>query len=307
MELQEQIAEGSLKNSHRNTHAIILKKANSLLQKKALEYLSTKCQDLVICQRLNPDTNTSVLEKHTFYIHTYTSKTEPGFLVCMPNTTPIFIKTSNNKNIPPQAYILRFRFSQEVHSGSIFIVSIDTINHLFTFEDIYVWKNENIYITKPFTQRREVMKQFVQYHYISDVRLLGGLVTNVMNPKPLQYFEELKETKNYTRVHFIPESFNKRRFTFILNEVEARIGDGYYARKSDTHHATKPTFAKAIAVPMLPDVYELFNNEVSLGRGAIQQIELSKKLKEDPSVTKYVKIKYNDNFKRYEIIDLHTL
>lgn len=307
MELQEQIAEGSLKNSHRNTHAIILKKANSFLQKKALEYLNTKCQDLVICQRLNPDTNTGVLEKHTFYIHTYTSKTEPGFLVCMPNTTPIFIKTSNNKNIPPQAYILRFRFSQEVHSGSIFIVSIDTINHIFSFEDIYVWKNENIYATKTFTQRREMMKQFVQYHYISDVRLLGGLVTTVMNPKPLQYFEELKETKNYTRVHFIPESFNKRRFTFILNEVEARIGDGYYARKTDKNHTIKPTFAKAVAVPMLPDVYELFDNEVSLGRGAIQQIELSKKLKEDPSVTKYVKIKYNDNFKRYEIIDLHTL
>jgi hypothetical protein len=322
--MQEQIAEGSLKNSHRNTNPVFLKRANTFLQKKALDYLYTKCQDLVISQRLNPDTN--ILEKNTFFVHSYTAKTEPGFLVCMPNTTPIFIKTSNKKDIQPHAFILRFRFSQEVHNGSIFIVSLDTINHTFLFEDIYVWNDHNIFINKTFTQRRSIMKKFIEYHYIADVRLLGGLITSVLNPKSLDYFEELKDTKNYTRVHFIPDSPNRRRLTYTLNDIEARINDGYYGRKEISssnlpvpvlHNpilskaisakpvTERPTIAKAVALPMLPDVYELYDNSISLGKAAIQTLELSKKLKEVIDDNKYVKIKYNDNFKRYEIIDLH--
>ena len=314
--MQEQIAEGSLKNSHRNTNPVFLKRANTFLQKKAIDYLYTKCQDLVISQRLNPDTN--ILEKNTFFVHSYTAKTEPGFLVCIPNTTPIFLKTSNKKDVPPQAFILRFRFSQEVHNGSIFIVSLDTINHTFLFEDIYVWNDQNIFINKTFTQRRTIMKKFIEYHYIADVRLLGGLITYVLNPKSLDYFEELKDTKNYTRVHFIPDSPNRRRLTYTINDIEARINDGYYGRKDISSSNTtvskpvpatpttdKPTVAKAVALPMLPDVYELYDNNISLGKAAIQTLELSKKLKEVIDNDKYVKIKYNDSFKRYEIIDLH--
>lgn len=314
--MQEQIAEGSLKNSHRNTNPVFLKRANTFLQKKAVDYLHTKCQDLVISQRLNPDTN--ILEKNTFFVHSYTAKTEPGFLVCIPNTTPIFLKTSNKKDVPPQAFILRFRFSQEVHNGSIFIVSLDTINHTFLFEDIYVWNDQNIFINKTFTQRRTIMKKFIEYHYIADVRLLGGLVTYVLNPKSLDYFEELKDTKNYTRVHFIPDSPNRRRLTYTINDIEARINDGYYGRKDISSSNTtvskpvpatpttdKPTVAKAVALPMLPDVYELYDNNISLGKAAIQTLELSKKLKEVIDNDKYVKIKYNDSFKRYEIVDLY--
>lgn len=321
--MQEQIAEGSLNNSHRNTNPVFLKKANSFLQKKALDYLYTKCQDLVISQRLNPDTN--ILEKNRFFVHSYTSKTEPGFLVCMPDTTPIFIKVFQKKDVPPQAFILRFRFSQEVYKGTIFIVSLDTINHSFSFEDIYVWNDQNIFCMKTFSQRREVLKNFIQYHYIADVRLLGGLITNVINPKPLEYFEELKDTKNYTRVHFIPDSVNRRRLTYTLNDIEARIGDGYYGRKdvpkqynsnlkpvlSSTirpvlSNITRPTIAKAVLVPMLPDVYELFDKDTSLGKAAIQTLELSKKLKEIQTDNIYVKIKFNESFKRYEITDLHV-
>lgn len=313
--MQEQIAEGSLNNSHRNTNPIFLKKANPFLKKKALDYLYSKCQDLVISQRLNPDTN--ILEKNTFFVHSYTSKTDPGFLVCMPNTTPIFVKVFSKKDIPSQAFILRFRFSQEVYKGSIFIVSLDSINHSFLFEDIYVWNDQNVFAIKTFSQRREIMKHFIQYHYIADVRLLGGLITNVINPRPLEYFEELKDTRGYTRVHFIPDSSNKRRLTYTLNDIEARIGDGYYGRKEiskpilqqrnqSTHTPIKPTFAKAIPVPMLPDVYELFDNDISLGKAAIQTLELSKKLKDIPTDNKFVKIKYNDTFKRYEIIALHN-
>ena len=57
-------------------------------------------------------------------------------------------------------------------------------------------------------------------------------------------------------------------------------------------------------VPLLPDVYELFDSKNnSLGRAAIQQLELSKKLKEVKGDI-YVSIQYNEEFNRYEIVSL---
>ena len=144
---QNQIAQGSLQNSHRNTHAIILKKAHKKQEEKAIEYLNNYCRDLVIGQRLNLDnriTEENILKKNTFFVHTYTSKVEPGFLVFLPNNVPVFVRYNLSKkereytNGLPLCYILRLRVSAEVNSGSVFIVSMDTINHSLLFEDIYI-------------------------------------------------------------------------------------------------------------------------------------------------------------------------
>jgi hypothetical protein len=62
--------------------------------------------------------------------------------------------------------------------------------------------------------------------------------------------------------------------------------------------------AKAVKVPLLPDVYDLFDsNNNNLGRAAIQQLELSKKLKEVKGDI-YVSIHHNTEFNRYEILSL---
>jgi len=165
------------------------------------------------------------------------------------------------------------------------------------------------------------MKEFTEIHWIPDARLLGGIVTEISQPKPLSSFQTLIENKESYRIDFVPESAMKRRFYMLINETQGQLSssDGYYGRatnekivlpKVEEPKVEEPKVeepkkeARAVKVPLLPDVYDLFDsNNSSLGRAAIQQLELSKKLKEVKGDI-YVRINHNSEFNRYEITSL---
>jgi len=345
MNQQEQIAQGSLRSSHRNTHAVIFKKPNRADQINAIEFLTANCKESVISQRINSTigssnrpnfgTNNSVatyaeipLKKGTFFVNSTSSRAEPGFLVFIPKSNPIFLKYNMSKrekeinNGQPICYTLRMRVSPEVYEGSVLIATLDGIAHSLVLEDIYVWRKQNIFETQTFTKRREYMKEFVQHHWIPDVRLLGGITTEIMNPKPLDSLKGFVGVNDFTKIFLIPEAQGRRRFTFNLNESVAKIQEGYYGRKQEDKSVvsakvsekklpetkvpeTKVLTAKAVRDAILPDIYELFDLEGnSLNKACVQQLELSKMLKAKDSSEILVNIEYNNDFKRYEIISL---
>ena len=322
---QKEITQGVLESSYRNTHAVILKRANEKTQKNAVEYLNTHCQDLVVAQRLTPDKAEKPLTYGKFYLTSYQGKCEPGFIVFLPNQPPIFVRFHLSKREREQTrggpicYIMRLRVSSIVNEGSVFVAALDTNSHLMILEDIYVWRNENIFNKQTFSKRRELMKEFAEIHWIPDARLLGGIITEISQPKPLSSFQTLIENKESHRIDFVPESAMKRRFYILVNETQGQLSssDGYYGRatkekivlpKIEEPKTEEPKIeakaAKAVKVPLLPDVYDLFDsNNNSLGRAAIQQLELSKKLKEVKGDI-YVSIHHNTEFNRYEILSL---
>lgn len=320
---QEQVTQGVLQSSYRNTHAVNLKKASPAIQQTTIEYLNNHCQDLVIAQRLTPDKAEKPLKYGSFYLTNYIGKAEPGFLVFLPKQYPTFVRFHLSKREreqtkgQPLVYIMRMRTSNVVNEGSVFIAALDVNSHLMILEDVYIWRNENIFQTDTFSKRRFIMKEFVEKHWIPDSRLLGGIVTEVSQPKPLASFKSLIENKESHRVDFVPEMAGRRRFYMLVNETKGALStsDGYYGRvvkdgpvlKDDSEplvNTTNTSVARAVKVPLLPDVYELFdNNNKSLGNAAIQQLELSKKLKEIKD-TIWVTTSYNEDFKRYEITGL---
>jgi hypothetical protein len=337
---QKEITQGVLESSYRNTHAVILKRANEKTQKNAVEYLNTHCQDLVVAQRLTPDKAEKPLTYGKFYLTSYQGKCEPGFIVFLPNQPPIFVRFHLSKREREQTrggpicYIMRLRVSSIVNEGSVFVAALDPNSHLMILEDIYVWRNENIFNKQTFSKRRELMKEFAEIHWIPDARLLGGIITEISQPKPLSSFQTLIENKESHRIDFVPESAMKRRFYILVNETQGQLSssDGYYGRatkekivlpkieepkieepkieepKIEEPKIEEPKIeakaAKAVKVPLLPDVYDLFDsNNNNLGRAAIQQLELSKKLKEVKGDI-YVSIHHNTEFNRYEILSL---
>jgi len=323
---QKEITQGVLETSYRNTHAVILKRANEKTQKSAVEYLNTHCQDLVVAQRLTPDKAEKPLTYGKFYLTSYQGKCEPGFIVFLPNQSPVFVRFHLSKREREQTrggpicYIMRLRVSSIVNEGSVFVAALDPNSHLMILEDIYVWRNENIFNKQAFSKRRELMKEFAEIHWIPDARLLGGIITEISQPKPLSSFQTLIENRESHRIDFIPESAMKRRFYILVNETQGQLSssDGYYGRatkekivlpkleeKIEEPKVEEPKKeARAVKVPLLPDVYDLFDsNNGSLGRAAIQQLELSKILKEVKGDI-YVSIHHNTEFNRYEIISL---
>lgn len=332
---QKEITQGVLESSYRNTHAVVLKRASEKIQKNAVDFLNTHCQDLVVAQRLTPDKAEKPLTYNKFYLTSYQGKCEPGFIVFLPNQHPVFVRFHLSKREREQTrggpicYIMRLRVSGLVNEGSVFVAALDANSHLMILEDIYVWRNENIFNKQVFSKRRELMREFVETHWIPDARLLGGIVTEISQPKPLSSFQSLVENKESHRIDFVPEAPMRRRFYILINETQGQLGasDGYYGRvvkekiekepkkveekkkpeiKTETTGLidAKATDAKAIKVPLLPDVYDLFDsNNNNLGRAAIQQLELSKKLKEVKGDI-IVSIQYNEEFNRYEIVSL---
>jgi len=319
---QKEITQGVLETSYRNTHAVILKRANEKTQKSAVEYLNTHCQDLVVAQRLTPDKAEKPLTHGKFYLTSYQGKCEPGFIVFLPNQSPVFVRFHLSKREREQTrggpicYTMRLRVSSIVNEGSVLVAALDTNSHLMILEDIYVWRNENVFNKQPFSKRRELMKEFTEIHWIPDARLLGGIVTEISQPKPLSSFQTLIENKESHRIDFVPDSAMKRRFYMLINETQGQLSssDGYYGRatnekivlpKLEEPKVEEPKKeARAVKVPLLPDVYDLFDsNNSSLGRAAIQQLELSKKLKEVKGDI-YVTINHNSEFNRYEITSL---
>lgn len=322
---QEQVTQGVLQSSYRNTHAVNLKKASPAIQQTTIEYLNNHCQDLVIAQRLTPDKAEKPLKHGSFYLTNYIGKAEPGFLVFLPKQYPTFVRFHLSKREreqtkgQPIVYIMRMRTSNIVNEGSVFVAALDVNSHLMILEDIYVWRNENIFQSNTFSKRRFVMKEFVEKHWIPDSRLLGGIVTEISQPKPLSSFKTLIENKESHRVDFVPEMAGRRRFYMLVNETKGALStsDGYYGRVVKDGPVVNPlpmikddpeplvrNVARAVKVPLLPDVYQLFDSEnKSLGNAAIQQLELSKKLKEIKD-TIWVTISYNEDFKRYEITGL---
>jgi hypothetical protein len=165
------------------------------------------------------------------------------------------------------------------------------------------------------------MKEFVEKHWMPDVRLLGGIISDIIAPKPLSFVKTLENVKEYTNIHLIPETAGKRRFTFRLNETEAKLTDGFYGRKDivvkpqaknqeqpklQQPPKIKHTVAKAVKIPDIPDLYELYDNEGnSLSRAAVQQLQLSKQLKDSNQNEVMVKVSFNEDFNRYEIVALY--
>ena len=318
--MQTDIAIGSLQTSYRISHPVVLKRAGEEQRNAAIEFLNKTCHDLVISQRLTPDKAEIPLKKGTFYISTYTSRVEPGFLVFLKNQVPIYVRTHLSRrereqtNGAPICFILRLRVSAEVSEGSVFVVSVDTNERSLMFEDVYVWRNTNIFQSETYSARRAKLQEFVSHHWIPDPRLLGGMIASIVQPHPLSECKKLIENKDIYKLNFLPESAGKRRFAYMLNSAVGALTEGYYSRTEQRpaqavrikNIESTIAVAYAIRIPEIPDVYELFDcsTRASMGKACVQQLELSIKLKTMQQDELKVSVLYNTDLKRYDITGL---
>jgi hypothetical protein len=86
------LSQGSLRNSHRETHAVKRKRAPALFQELARKLVESCSQDLVLRQRLDPERAEVPLKRGTFFALENEGRAEPGFLVFLPGKPAIFIQ-----------------------------------------------------------------------------------------------------------------------------------------------------------------------------------------------------------------------
>lgn len=309
---------GNLRSSHRDMSAVKLKFANSFLHDLATQFVETRITDCCIRQRLQPDKE-SIVKRGTFFAMENESRSDPGFLLFMSKQPAVFMMTrpsGRDKKIP--AWVLRMRTDITLGDGggTMLIATLDKIQHTLRLEDVWVWKGENLFNTKTFSERRAFMKTFVEESWTPDARLMGGITVTLANPKPLA---SLATTEGCFSVDLIPEAAGKRRFWFQLEQPMAGpaqpaarpVTAPMFRTNAPVLHAEVKTETlsrvKAFAVPLesLPDVYDLFlENGTPLSRAAVQQLALSQRLRASKEKRIPVTAEWKSEFGRYEIVDL---
>ena len=309
------LSQGSLRNSHRETHAVKRKRAPASFQELARKLVESCSEDLIIRQRLDPDRAEAPLKRGTFFALENEGRAEPGFLVFLPGKPAIYFQF--RRGGAPQASTLRMRVSMAVAEGggSVFIATLDDVLHTLRLEDVWMWRGEALAGKEPYTKRREYLKEFVQYHWVPDARLLGGIYTSVAQPISMDAFAQKKVWDNCHSVEFIPDMPGKRRMIWYL-EAQVKAAQAHAALKQyrpvlensvpapQAPAADTTRRARAVPVDKMPDIYDLYGEDgFPISRASVQQFKLSLLLREAVGDL-WVTVRWRAEFGGYEIISL---
>jgi hypothetical protein len=325
MAQQQGLSEGSLRNSHREIHPVKRKRAPTSLHELANRFVEECLPNQIIRRRYDPERLAPVLQKQEFVVLENESKSDPGFIVCLPAQPAVYIQYRRTRGKGPSqgdrnstAAILRLRIHDKVreNGGSIFVATLDDVGHGLRIEDCWVWCGEVLIESQPFSKRREVLDEFVTKYWIPDARLLGGVVASVANPISIEEF--LSHPSDAYSVEFIPEKEGRTRIWFQILE-DSRTAPQKpppHAKRPQTQaevrlqlpstvrpvqqDSRQPRMVRAVALESLPDVFEIYGKDgLPIGRASVQNSELSQKLRGKTDV--WVMAEWNSNFGGYTI------
>jgi hypothetical protein len=291
-----------MESSHRESTQLKRKVAPKATQEKAFNLVNkASATGPVIRQHLDIERMKQPLQKGVFYVAENEGAAEPGFLVFLPGSAPVFLQMKKHA-YPPCT--LRMRVSTELGEGggSVFVATLDTIQHTLRIEDVWLWKGASIFDYEPYSKRRVYLKEFVDKHWIPDTRLLGGVTTTILNPSSV----EAAFSKPFTGIHtldLIPEAPSKRRMWIEIDPkalVKKVKPVEPIVAPVNTNTNTNEFSALAVPVDKMPDIYDLYDASNKLiGRGSVQSFSMSQILRSEKNVK--VDVRWNKDFNGYEI------
>lgn len=251
---------------------------------EALQKLMNNClEGMRIYQPYQGDKANSILAKNPFHALIHVNPIESGFLVFSPRHAPVFLHESGRRS-----WVIRMRLSSKMHANTaIFAASLDKGDGYLWLEDVLVWEGQNIHQRQSFTERRKVLKSFLDHHWMPDARCAGGLQIRIANYKTLEELKDYKDETAWWAIDFCPETADRRRFRL-------KAAGGKFSS----------LVAEIRAVTGLPDVYELWSAEdICVGRAAIQELSLSKLIRETVVREKvFVEVDWNANFEKFRVV-----
>ena len=230
-----------------------------------------------------------------------------------------------------KSYKIPMRVSNSIYEKrSVFIATLNVGDSLLRLED--VWLNSGKMIrAQPFTQRWELLLDFYSLYYKPDLVLQQGMrveaavyesLSSAMNwasdgmtekmmlaqseSSPRRLRVQLAETSVpvLKKVDIVP-SVPKGKKTHVV-PPRALFVEEEASSPLHTGKATKATKARAVPHAEYPDTYDVWVNGVKKGYAAVQDIELSRRLKDALGNNKElpVHVEWNEEFSMYEITDL---
>jgi hypothetical protein len=176
---------------------------------EALQKLVNGClEGLRIYQPFQGEKATVPLTRNPFYALVHKNPVESGFLVFSPRHTPIFLHESFRRSL-----VIRMRLSTTMHNmTAIFAVSLDKSDGLLWLEDVLHWNGAFVHKTQALSERRKLMKGFLEHHWMPDARCAGGLQIRIANYQSLESLKDHQDETTWWAIDLCPEQPDRRRF-----------------------------------------------------------------------------------------------
>lgn len=243
-----------------------------------------------------------------------------GYLVFLPKTPVVWIDEQFKKS-----YKIPLRVSSDIYEkNSVIISSLNVSEGVLRVEDIWLHSGKTLR-NNPFTQRWNTLLDFYTLQYKEDLVLQKGFRVETAVYESLHSIHLWEKTP---QMMIAQGELHGRRLRVQLTErVDNK--DLSSAQKVNTIPSKpnpkpivilkRPAFveekddssARAVPHPEYPDTYNIFINGVKKGYAAVQDIQLSRRLKKaaeglsvDNSRGLCVKVEWNAEFSAYEIHDL---
>jgi hypothetical protein len=224
-----------------------------------------------------------------------------GYLVFLPNTPVVWIDEQFKSS-----YKIQMRVSSAVYDKtSVMIASLNLGDAVMRLEDVWMLAGEPIKTS--FTQRWNTLQEFFALQYKSDSVLQQGLR---IETAVYQALESIKDLQHMPSMLLAQGEDEKRRLRVQIpntTEAKAQVTKAPLVAKAPLAKSPKPTQnaneATAVAHPEYPDTYDLFVNGVKKGYAAVQDMDLSKRLRLIKGEIR-VKIEWNPEFSMFEIHEI---
>jgi hypothetical protein len=246
-----------------------------------------------------------------------------GYLVFLPNTPVVWIDEQFKKS-----YRIPMRVSKDIYEkNTVMIASLNVSEGILRLEDMWIQAGWNLR-NKPFTQRWSAALDFYTLYYKPDLVLQQGIHVETAIYQSLYSIHHMDcpplmiaQGEVYQRRLRVQLGSTEQVKPLFVNETrpearpehrpeprpEARPEHRPEARsEARAEPRSEPKGTIAIPHPEYPDTYDIWINGVKKGYAAVQDIELSRRLKKacetKASAGLCVRVEWNNEFSSYEIV-----
>ena len=314
--------EPSLRSSTQKGNECNIRRTDPAVHETTKRFVESLCNDIRISQYADLAYAAKLLSQNKWYWLEPVSGGRVGYLVFLPNQPVVWIDDQLK-----QSFKIQMRISHSVYDKqSVMIASLNKSDGLMRLEDVWHMEGKSLLDT-PFTQRWEIVLDFFKEKYIVDYKLQQGLrfetavfqsLHSVANWQeiPAMMIAQGEHAPRRLRVQFsTPEVIVPQNRTAGTNQNLRIVEKPKIMRPK---HISKPLFiddsvsnesvAKAVPHEEFPDTYNIWMNGVKKGYAAVQDLELSRQLRNafSKSETKelMVKTEWNTEFNMYQILSL---
>jgi len=238
-----------------------------------------------------------------------------GYLIFLPGQPAIWIDEQFK-----QSFKIQMRVSSSVYQKkSVLIASLNKTSCALRLEDAWILSGVSYLENTPFTQRWEALLDFYSQDFKEDRKLSQGLDIQPATYSPLHDAKIwlAEDQKEIPAMMFAQGENAPRRLRVQFREFDKKennkaiVPPFFYAAAPAPAPAasvkvaeTGDSIARAVAHDEHPDTYNIWINGVKKGYAAVQDIELSRCLREATKDKKevLVKVEWNEEFNMYQIL-----